>query len=71
MSVVSSVIDFCFDTMTTCFAFLSSVEIFDGVSVFEFCLAFIIVTAVIVGLLSVVRVMAGNSARAYSRSKRK
>ena len=63
-------LDFCFDCLDQCFDFLSAVEIFGGVTLFQFSLALIVISVVIFGLISTVKISAGGAVGVHKRHVR-
>lgn len=67
ISLIGLVVDFCFTILNQCFNFLASVKIFAGVTLFQFVLALVILTVVIFGLLSTVKISSIGAFKHYKR----
>lgn len=59
--MISLVIDFCFNILSQCWTFLTSIELIPGVSLMSFCLGLVVISVVIFGLISTVKVSSGYS----------
>lgn len=68
--MISTVLNFCFTTLGQCWDFLSRVEIIPGVSLFTFCLALIVISVVIFGLIATVKIVSGRSVGVRARHVR-
>ena len=68
--MIFSVITACFGFLEDIFKALASIEVIDGVSFFNVCLSFIIISTVIFGLLSTVKTVSGRSVGVRYRHKR-
>lgn len=66
--MISLVIDFCFNVLVQCWNFITSIELIPGVSLMSFCLGIVIISVVIFGLISTVKIVSGRSASSYRRN---
>ena len=64
------VIDKCFSFLLQIFDSLASIEVVGGVSLFNICISFIIISTVMFGLISTVKTVSGRSVGVRYRHKR-
>ncbi len=68
--MIGIVVDFCFSTLSQIWSFLSNIQIIPGVSLLNFALAFIVISVVIFGLISTVKIVSGRSVGVRARHVR-
>lgn len=66
--MISLVLDFCFNILSQCWTLITSIELIPGVSLMSFCLGLVVISVVIFGLISTVKIISGRSASSYKRN---
>lgn len=66
--MISLVLDFCFNILSQCWTFITSIELIPGVSLMSFCLGLVVISVVIFGLISTVKIVSGRSAASFKRN---
>ena len=66
--MISLVIDFCFNILSQCWTLITSIELIPGVSLMSFCLGLVVISVVIFGLISTVKIVSGLAVGSYGRA---